>query len=1093
MVVNGVDKNGENIEFYDDFSLFIDYPLFYKESFEDNERVIIFQTEDRITNYREGENVISDDIKVSASFSIEKQTNLIINSEDDSLDDLDIETVMENLSSKSTNVTLNFSFNGSTQTFGEGSFRKMYKVVVDEKHIKAGYYSMGAMGKTIYIPIIVTTNGVYSGQIKCLSDNYRTNENWIDSILETIKPVKLKSEMLEKIKPFEQLTYSSTTIRAGTLTIKKANELKYAEELDNRFELIATSKDFKKNQLKYSDAPIGICIKKPQITDELSKLWKSKDTVIKSKLLDIIKESVPEEFQKSIKIHIFTKEYAAIYAQVGKSAPDDLPWCSYLIMIVHKNLLYSGMIYLNCKEPTEKEKIKLVTEFLDSISIETNEEYLKVKKDALGEYAYSDGKINAIKVAELYSTDVIFNKEEEIIYKNNKHEINGLQFNSERLNQYKIIKSNMNLFYSEVRDVLNYTENNENLIIKPNEYHSNFNVITKGQNITGISFFRFCEYQMLNIIEKSKNKYEIIVDENLILGLPNAYSMIMEFIKCLRSYNGITNKFKATIIGVKNLNSPIGIINSIVKNSDKFQNKKEVSSEEISFEEKELKKPKVDINILKYLNHEVPLIKEELQDYGKKLKLEAKNIKKYKTIEAIGDKITDIEPDLKPDNLNLFISFHQVQEDKASLKVSRSLKQLKIANELEKRIAEYDIFFDYNGEKLNDYVDQIIDKLININEKDIKVQLIQLINDINESEKCEFCLSKEKVLITDRIYDYDKLDKEFKEQDFFGDIFDKLKKNKNNEQSSVSKSNNDEIKNQIKIEAEKKRLEYTKIKEESIKKIEMLKANFKKDVEEWKTQVKTNKKNIEEEIKQKEIDLEKEKEKEVAQIEEKYENERKETMESEIKEYQSMIKPAHYVMIIAGSLDVFLGLSVGVPIVAIVGIICVLMFISAYNIDLNNKKKYYEEMESRKKKKCLEIQKKCTDAKKEKEEEYTLEKAKMKKEIKEKSTKPLHPNDFIAIEEFQIKRIEEICNYSDKKIINMDLKNIELEKSLYQTLLTKEKPVSISEIRQLDIKLKNLKGSIMRSMLDNLVSYDLVEKKMEMLNTAYYKAKLVSK
>src|SRR5699024_4682298 len=101
---------------------------------------------------------------------------------------------------------------------------------------------------------------------------YDDNEEWLETLLSSIKPLneEKKSINLIDLKDLETLTFSNTksTIKIGSLILVKANELLYVnkKDLPDNYDLIATSKSYNNNKLKYKDAPIGICINKPIIS-----------------------------------------------------------------------------------------------------------------------------------------------------------------------------------------------------------------------------------------------------------------------------------------------------------------------------------------------------------------------------------------------------------------------------------------------------------------------------------------------------------------------------------------------------------------------------------------------------------------------------------------------------------------------------------------------------------------------------------------------------------------------------------------------------------------------------------------------------------
>ena len=67
----------------------------------------------------------------------------------------------------------------------------------------------------------------------------------------------------------------------------------------------------------------------------------------------------------------------------------------------------------------------------------------------LGQFAAKNGKIDAIKVNNMFFEDIVFNNPEEIVYKNGRHTITGLQMNIQKVDDFPNIKNNyqLNLFF----------------------------------------------------------------------------------------------------------------------------------------------------------------------------------------------------------------------------------------------------------------------------------------------------------------------------------------------------------------------------------------------------------------------------------------------------------------------------------------------------------------------------------------------------------------------------------------------------------------------------------------------------------------------
>ena len=117
----------------------------------------------------------------------------------------------------------------------------------------------------------------------------------------------------------------------------------------------------------------------------------------------------------------------------------------------------------------------------------------------------------------------------------------------------------------ELKRIIAFVEQNENLMIPKSKFHPNILNATRNNPITGATIFELCAWHMLLIVESEKNKYTIAIDNNLIKGIPEAYIFFGEFIKTLRAYNEIYEDFEITYESTLNVDGPCGNISSPVR------------------------------------------------------------------------------------------------------------------------------------------------------------------------------------------------------------------------------------------------------------------------------------------------------------------------------------------------------------------------------------------------------------------------------------------------------------------------------------------------------------------------------------------------
>lgn len=746
MLVNGVGREGKQIEVNNDFKITIPYGTFYVlyDKYESNNVALIARPEDIPYNYKDGMFNIPDKTKCNGMLTITPNMESNDNLDGKISDIYNIDEMLKGLSKNSNNMSFNLNINGNSRSFGNGEFRRMYKVCVDNEYIKVGYYTMGIIGETVYVPIIFTSRFVYTGQFKFKfnSDDYISNEKYVDSLLKSIEPLKKMEQKEEKLKI---LSYeNSIKVKSGTIELNIPEELKYVVKdndkdnlLEDEFELLAVSKTFNHSPKGYSDAPIGINIRKAVKEPSLNELWTQNENIIKEQITNILKDNIQNpDFKKTITYLKTEGNLAIAYAKAGECTDSGPYWRSYTFFIAHNDLWYTGMIYFNSQKNIDSSYIKIIEEFLNNIhpcsNIIINKYNSKLTKDSLGDFVGKNNKIEAIKVSNLFSKDVVFNNDNEITYDGKNHKLLGLQANSEVIDNYPIIKNNTKVFCKEIIEVMEYVEKNDKLRIEPEKYHKNFNAVTKNNPITGITYFMFCAWHMITILEKSKNNYQVVLDENIIRGLPNGYAKIIEFIKCLREYNEIYDDFKGQIIAVNNLDGPTGMISNRVKDADEF---KQIYEFDTNKKNKSLKKDdeiKIDKDTLEY-------IKELSQEILNDIKVLATNLDKAKQ-EIISKKdilkICSSMMDVENNNMNLFTSYTSIN-DSVIFKVSYILKDLKEKTEFSYNIIEYVISFDFNGNdkeaNTSDFPLEIIDKLNNLTKEEITNSIVEIIKQIKKN------------------------------------------------------------------------------------------------------------------------------------------------------------------------------------------------------------------------------------------------------------------------------------------------------------------------------------------------------------------------
>ena len=175
------------------------------------------------------------------------------------------------------------------------------------------------------------------------------------------------------------------------------------------------------------------------------------------------------------------------------------------------------------------------------------------------------GTINALLVQQLYDHDVVFNRDEEMVYDGSHNKVKGVQLNKSQVDNYPAILDDPEHFVQEFMNVLLTVEQNENLMIPKSDFHKNLLPATRNAPITGMTFFLFSQHHMMSIGGSiDSDSYTVAADVDLMLGIPHAAEHIGEFIKTLRNYNNIYEDFTVKAVGTRNMDSPCDSIDKPV-------------------------------------------------------------------------------------------------------------------------------------------------------------------------------------------------------------------------------------------------------------------------------------------------------------------------------------------------------------------------------------------------------------------------------------------------------------------------------------------------------------------------------------------------
>lgn len=447
------------------------------------------------------------------------------------------------------------------------------------------YYSKKDEPNTFFA--VITSQNMYNGQVWI---NDIEDEDERDALIQTwlssVENYILTDADKVPRKPFVVPTYSEgKREQMGSITVGVPDHTKTllssAEERDtlgdimdlshmlDEFAFLAINKDCEGGFHDYHDAGISIHAKNDGIQDlpALAMYWTD---AMKADRKKTILSLVENNFADSpYKIHYkeFDGNIAAVYTQARESTDSIEQWASYFVLFVHEVSIIQVNIHINAiLDKTAMDKA--IEDWVKTVKVASPEEIAEfAKKKAtreLGEYAAEDGKIDAVKATLLFSKDVVFHNDEDMVFEDGHHVTKMLQFNSAVLDEYQQVKNHVQVFGTQIKDLLAYVEENKNLVIPKKLCHKNVYAATNKKQITGMTLFYLCAWHTITIGDNGNNVYMVIADSNLIKGVPEFYNLMGEFVKTLREFNGKTGDFKLMVSSALVMDSPIDYIENSV-------------------------------------------------------------------------------------------------------------------------------------------------------------------------------------------------------------------------------------------------------------------------------------------------------------------------------------------------------------------------------------------------------------------------------------------------------------------------------------------------------------------------------------------------
>lgn len=467
--------------------------------------------------------------------------------------------------------------------------------VKEEKDILV-YFSKFKGKETNTHFMIVTSENLYNGQI-WINDapTQKVREQLAKEWLMSVKNYIMTDADKKPRKPFAVPTYNEgKTAQMGKLSVLipddmmtlsdfvAEGELNLGSMLDvaqmmDQHALLSITKGFEEGFHSYSDAPIAIQCENSNVhsVPGLAELWDTDAANIKNSLTSVVEQNLQNQGKDGYPVHYkkLGDKFAVVYSQVGESNDAIEYWCTYMAYYFYGSDLIAPMIFINAKEDKPAFE-KFVEKWVLSAKPATDAEIADYEKAqtarALGMLAGKNGKIDGAKGTQLFFEDVFFFVKGQLQANGRHHKLNGLQVNAQAIDNYPQIQNNLNIFANALTDLINFVEQDELLVLDEECVHHAFDKLNRidppiingvkvdvkgakiGKGISGARIFLLIAWHMIKIVESEENTYVVALDQNMFKGIPGATAYVLQLIKRLREYNGISGEFSAVFASTFN-------------------------------------------------------------------------------------------------------------------------------------------------------------------------------------------------------------------------------------------------------------------------------------------------------------------------------------------------------------------------------------------------------------------------------------------------------------------------------------------------------------------------------------------------------------
>ncbi len=162
------------------------------------------------------------------------------------------------------------------------------------------------------------------------------------------------------------------------------------------------------------------------------------------------------------------------------------------------------------------------------------------RRRALGCFAGSDGRMDALKAVQLFNQDVLFFPNGAFSWDGTHHVFNGIHLNEEKMEEYPDIKDHLEEIGKAVKALVNACEQDQRLRVPAAKLGKDLRTFLNGADLTGAALFHLAAYHLFwfKELEESPGSFLILADARLKNTIPHSTEYFKTFLEILRAYNG---------------------------------------------------------------------------------------------------------------------------------------------------------------------------------------------------------------------------------------------------------------------------------------------------------------------------------------------------------------------------------------------------------------------------------------------------------------------------------------------------------------------------------------------------------------------------